>query len=208
MIYIYYVVLPPFLFICRWIVQFYTIQRQIKRNGGSTYICCTCTHEAIKSNNLTPPGPCIIVSGEAPEHDLRAVLRLQHAVCKRRVRVGRRELEREALQDHGEPHLGLEQREALADAGARAPAEGEEGRRVPGRPGDALGEPLRPELARVGTPHVLVVVDAQQRQHQHHAGRVPDAAELHRLVRLALERRQRRVQAQHLVEHHRHLHLQ
>jgi hypothetical protein len=28
--------LPPFLFICRWIVQFYTIQRQIKRNGGST----------------------------------------------------------------------------------------------------------------------------------------------------------------------------
>jgi hypothetical protein len=28
-------ILPPFLFICRWIVQFYTIQRQIKRNGGS-----------------------------------------------------------------------------------------------------------------------------------------------------------------------------
>jgi hypothetical protein len=30
------VLLPPFLFICRWIVKFYTIQRQIKRNGGST----------------------------------------------------------------------------------------------------------------------------------------------------------------------------
>jgi hypothetical protein len=29
-------ILPPFLFICRWLVQFYTIQRQIKRNGGST----------------------------------------------------------------------------------------------------------------------------------------------------------------------------
>jgi hypothetical protein len=28
-------VLLPFLFICRWIVQFYTIQRQIKRNGWS-----------------------------------------------------------------------------------------------------------------------------------------------------------------------------
>jgi hypothetical protein len=27
--------LPPFLFICRWIVQNYTIQRQIKINGGS-----------------------------------------------------------------------------------------------------------------------------------------------------------------------------
>jgi hypothetical protein len=30
-----YCILPPFLFICRWIVQNYTIQRQIKRNGGS-----------------------------------------------------------------------------------------------------------------------------------------------------------------------------
>jgi hypothetical protein len=29
------IILSPFLFICRWIVQFYTIQRQIKRNGGS-----------------------------------------------------------------------------------------------------------------------------------------------------------------------------
>jgi hypothetical protein len=34
--YIYiYIVLPPFLFSCRWIVQFCTIQRQLKRNGGS-----------------------------------------------------------------------------------------------------------------------------------------------------------------------------
>jgi hypothetical protein len=31
-------ILPPFLFICRWIVQFYTIQRQIKRNGRSTIL--------------------------------------------------------------------------------------------------------------------------------------------------------------------------
>jgi hypothetical protein len=30
-------ILPPFLFICRCIVKFYTIQRQIKRNGGSMY---------------------------------------------------------------------------------------------------------------------------------------------------------------------------
>jgi hypothetical protein len=28
--------LPPFLFSCRWIVQFCTIQRQLKRNGEST----------------------------------------------------------------------------------------------------------------------------------------------------------------------------
>jgi hypothetical protein len=31
-------VLPPFLFSCRWIVQFYTIQRQLKRNGWSTML--------------------------------------------------------------------------------------------------------------------------------------------------------------------------
>jgi hypothetical protein len=31
-------VLPPFLFIGRGIVQFYTIQRQIKRNGGSSLL--------------------------------------------------------------------------------------------------------------------------------------------------------------------------
>jgi hypothetical protein len=29
-------ILPPFPFSCRWIVQFCTIQRQLKRNGGST----------------------------------------------------------------------------------------------------------------------------------------------------------------------------
>jgi hypothetical protein len=32
----FYILLPPFLFISRWIVQFCTIQRLIKRNGGST----------------------------------------------------------------------------------------------------------------------------------------------------------------------------
>jgi hypothetical protein len=32
---LHYVLLPPFLFISRWIVQFCTIQRLIKRNGGS-----------------------------------------------------------------------------------------------------------------------------------------------------------------------------
>jgi hypothetical protein len=30
-------VLPPFLFSCRWIVQICTIQRQLKRNGGSSW---------------------------------------------------------------------------------------------------------------------------------------------------------------------------
>jgi hypothetical protein len=30
------VISPPFLFSCRWIVQFCTIQRQLKRKGGST----------------------------------------------------------------------------------------------------------------------------------------------------------------------------
>ena len=34
-----YEVLPPFLFSCRWIVQFCTIQRQLKRNRGSIRAC-------------------------------------------------------------------------------------------------------------------------------------------------------------------------
>jgi hypothetical protein len=33
--------LTPFLFICRWIVQNYTIQRQIKRNGESNMQKCS-----------------------------------------------------------------------------------------------------------------------------------------------------------------------
>jgi hypothetical protein len=31
-------IIPQFLFISRWIVQNFTIQRLIKRNGGSTYL--------------------------------------------------------------------------------------------------------------------------------------------------------------------------
>jgi hypothetical protein len=32
------IMLPPFRFSCRWIVQFCTIQRQLKRNGGSNLL--------------------------------------------------------------------------------------------------------------------------------------------------------------------------
>jgi hypothetical protein len=46
-----------------------------------------------------------------------------------------REFELEPLEDHAQRHLGLEQREVLADAGARPPAEGEErGRGAPESP--------------------------------------------------------------------------
>jgi hypothetical protein len=147
-------------------------------------------------------------SWELPELDLRAVLWLEQDDGERRVRVGRGELECEAPQNHGEPYLGLQQREGLTDAGPRSPAEREERwRRVPGgrRPGDSLCEPLRPELVGVRPLRVLVVVDAEQRQYQHHARRVPDAPKLHGLVCPPVQRRQRRVEPQHLVQHHGHL---
>ena len=46
-----------------------------------------------------------------------------------------RELEREALQDHADGQLGLQQRGVLADADARPPAEGDEDARVAARLG-------------------------------------------------------------------------
>ena len=60
-----------------------------------------------------------------------------------RVHVFWRELEREALQDHADGQLGLQQRGVLADADARPPAEGDEGARVAARLGHALGGPPR-----------------------------------------------------------------
>lgn len=140
------------------------------------------------------------------ENNWSAMLRMQQKDGVRRMRVGRGQPELEALEDHAEGHLGLEQREVLADADPRPPAEREERRLlVLGRLGDPLGEPLRPELVGVRPLRVLVVVDAEQRQYQHHARRVPDAPKLHGLVCPPVQRRQRRVEPQHLVQHHGHL---
>ena len=52
--------------------------------------------------------------------------RPQHYHCMGRMGIRRRELELEALKDHAQRHLGLEQREVLADADPRPPAEREE----------------------------------------------------------------------------------
>jgi hypothetical protein len=49
--------------------------------------------------------------------------RMQRDHGMRRMSVGRRELELESLEDHGQRHLGREQRKVLADAGARPPVE-------------------------------------------------------------------------------------
>ena len=130
---------------------------------------------------------------------------LQRGDRERRVRVGRREPEREVLQDGAERHLGLDQREVLADADPRPPAEREERRRVLGRPGDAVGEPPRPELVGVLPPHALVVVDEHDGQREYHPGRVRDAAQLDLRVRLPIQLYHRRVQPENLVQYHGHL---
>jgi hypothetical protein len=53
--------LPPFLFSCRWIVQFYTIQRHLKRNRGSiTYAWGTLrrwTNSAVQADETTVARP-------------------------------------------------------------------------------------------------------------------------------------------------------
>ena len=131
--------------------------------------------------------------------------RPQHYQCMGRMRIRRRELELEALEDHAQRHLGLEQREVLADADPRPPAEREERQPTPGRHGDALREPLRLELVRVASPDLGVVVDEQHGQLQDHAGRVRGVPDHHLLVRLPAERDGRRVQPEDLVKNHGHL---
>lgn len=132
--------------------------------------------------------------------------RAQHYNSARHMGIRRRELELEALKDHAQRHLGLEKGEVLADADPRAPAEGEERQPILGRPGHPLGEPVRPELVRIASPDVGVVVDEQHGQLQGHAGRVRDVSDHHLLVRFPAERDGRRVQPEDLVEDHGHLH--
>jgi hypothetical protein len=140
------------------------------------------------------------------ENNWRAMLRMQQKDGVRRMRVGRGQAELEALEDHAEGHLGLEQREVLADADPRAPAEREERRLlVLGRLGDPLGEPLRPELVRVLAPDVGVVVDDDHGELQDHPRRVRDASDLHVFERSSVQRHRRRVQPEHLVQYHRNL---
>lgn len=73
--------------------------------------------------------------------------------------VGGREVEGEALEDHGDGELGLEDGEVLADAAAGAEAEGHVGHGVGGGVRDALGEAGRVELVRVVAPQGRVVMD-------------------------------------------------
>jgi hypothetical protein len=50
-----YLLLPPFLFISRWLVQFCTSPRLIKRNGGSIYYGAQEFYEHEKSDGLETP---------------------------------------------------------------------------------------------------------------------------------------------------------
>jgi hypothetical protein len=64
---------------------------------------------------------------------------MQNGHRERRAGVGRREAEREVLQDHAERQLGLDQREVLPNADPQPLAEREERRRVLGRLGYDVG---------------------------------------------------------------------
>lgn len=82
------------------------------------------------------------------------------------VLVGGGEGEGEALEDHGDGELGLEDGEVLAHAAAGAEAEGHVGHGVLGGVGHALGEAGRVELVRVVAPQGRVVMDGQDRDQQ------------------------------------------
>jgi len=124
----------------------------------------------------------------------------------RRMNIRRHEPKLKSPKDHAQRHLGLEQREVLADADARPPAEREERARVLGGLGDPLGESVGPELVHFASPDIWVMVDEEHGQLQDHASGVGDAADLHLLVCFPDERNGRRVQPEDLVENHGHLH--
>jgi len=112
-----------------------------------------------------------------------------------RVNVRRRQLKCEALQDHADGQLSLQQREVLGDADARSPAEGDEGARVAARLGHALGEPPRVELAGVSPPEGRVPVDEHDGHQNHDIRWVRDASKLCLLVRPTVNKQRRRIKA-------------
>jgi len=121
------------------------------------------------------------------------VLRVEREDVVGRVNIRRRELKREALQDHADGQLCLQQREVLADADARSPAEGNEGARVAARLGHAVGEPPRVELAGVIPPEVRVSMDEHDGHHNHDIRWVHDTSKLCLLVRPAVNKQRRRI---------------
>lgn len=119
---------------------------------------------------------------ELLQSDRSAVLGVQGDHGVRRVGVGWREVEGEALEDGAQRHLGFQQREVLADADPGTPSEWEERALVLGSVGDAVRKPCRIELARVFSPNVRIMVDEEDGQQKVNSCRVFDAAELHVLV--------------------------
>jgi len=130
---------------------------------------------------------------ETAQPNQNAVLRVKREDAVGRVNVRRRELKREALQDHADGQLRLQQREVLADADAGSPAEGDEGARVAARLGHALGEPPRVEIAGVVPPKGRVPVDEHDGHHKHDIRWVRDASKLCLLVRPTVNKQRRRI---------------
>ena len=134
------------------------------------------------------------------------MLRVQGDHGVRRMGVGWRELEGEALEDGAQRHLRFQQREVLADADPGTPSERKEGALVLASVGDAVSEPCRIELARIFSPNLRIMVNEENGQHKVHSGGICDAAELHLLVCSSDYKGYRRVQPKDLVQNHGYLH--
>ena len=120
----------------------------------------------------------------------------------RRVNVGRREVEGEALENGAQRHLRFQQREVLADADPGTASKWEEGGLMLGRVGNAIGEPLWIELACVFSPDAGIAVNEDDGQDEVHACRIFDATELHLLVSASAKYDYRWVQSEDLVQNH------
>ncbi|BAS73035.1 Os01g0602433 [Oryza sativa Japonica Group] len=119
-----------------------------------------------------------------------------------RMSVRWRKLKLQALKNQTQRHLGLKQREVLADADSRSPTEWEERTRILRCLRDPLREPLWFELMHVTSPDFQIMVDEQHGKINDDTSRVSDASYLHLLVCSPLKLDERWVQPKNLIEDH------
>jgi hypothetical protein len=142
------------------------------------------------------------VGTEAADEEAQPELRLDDEPERGGVPVVRRQGDREPREDERHQRLDLDEREVLAEAGARAEPERHERLRVLARRRHAVAEPAGVEAARGGAPDGRVVVHGGDGHEEVGAPGGAQPAKLHVAERLPHHERRRREQAQRL-QHHR-----
>jgi hypothetical protein len=141
------------------------------------------------------------VAEAAAQEEAQPELRLDDEPECGGVPVVRRQRKREAREDERHEHLDLDEREVLAEAGARAEAEGHERLRVLARGRHAVAEPAGVEASSGGAPDGGVVVHGGDGDEEVGALGRAEPAELHVAEHLTHHERRRREEAQRLQDH-------